>query len=89
MVMVLKFRQYLLVGQMGDYCKQITATSVQTSALLWESKYSPSTLDRRQSKMLLTVDERRSKIARNSVFDCHLSPKWRQMAIENIVSNYF
>ena len=29
------------------------------------------------------------KIARNSVFDCQLSPDWRQMAIENSVSNYF
>ena len=32
------------------------------------------TPDRRQSKMLLKIDERGSKIARNSVFDCHLSP---------------
>ena len=29
---------------------------------------------RRQSITLLTIDERGSKIARNSVFDCHLSP---------------
>ena len=36
------------------------------------------TLDRRQSKTLLTIDELRSKIARNSVFNCHLSPVWRQ-----------
>ena len=47
------------------------------------------TLDRQQSKMLLTIDERGSKIARNSVFDCNLSPNWRQMAIENSVSNNF
>ena len=35
-----------------------------------------NTLDGRQSKTLLpvTVDERGSKIARNSIFDCHLSP---------------
>ena len=39
--------------------------------------------------MLLTIDERESKIARNSVFDCHLSPVGRQMTIENSVSNYF
>ena len=44
---------------------------------------------RRQSKTLLTVDERGSKIARNSVFDCHLSPDWWQMAIKNSVSNDF
>ena len=47
------------------------------------------TLDRRQSKTLLTTDESRSKIARNSVFYCHLSPIWRQMAIENSVSKDF
>ena len=29
---------------------------------------------RRQSKMQSTIDERGSKIDRNSVFDCHLSP---------------
>ena len=28
---------------------------------------------RRQSKTLLAIDERGSKIARNSVFDCHLA----------------
>ena len=39
--------------------------------------------------MLLTIDERRSKITRNMVFDCHLSPIGRQMAIENSVSNDF
>ena len=32
------------------------------------------TPDRRQSKTLLTIVERGSKIARNSLFDCHLSP---------------
>ena len=44
---------------------------------------------RRQSKTLLTIDKRGSYIARNSVFDCHLSPIGRQMAIENSVSNDF
>ena len=42
----------------------------------------------RQSRTLFTIDERVSKIARNSVFDCHLSPYGRQMVIENSVSNY-
>ena len=42
-----------------------------------------------QSKMLLTINESGSKIARNSVFDCHLSPVRRQMTIENSVSNDF
>ena len=50
----------------------------------------PSTTpDRWQSKTLLTIDERGSKFARNSVFDCHLSPVRRQMAIKNSVSNDF
>ena len=44
---------------------------------------------RRQSKTLLTIDERGSRIARNSVFDCHLSPVGRQMVIYNSVSNDF
>ena len=43
--------------------------------------------DRRQSKTLCTIDERGSQIARNSVFDCHLSPVGRQTAIKNTVSN--
>ena len=29
--------------------------------------------DRRQEQMLLTIDKRGSKFARNSIFDCHLS----------------
>ena len=29
------------------------------------------------------------KFIRNRVFDCHLSPDWRQMAIKNNVSNDF
>ena len=49
----------------------------------------PSTPDRRQSKTPLTIHERGSKRARNSVFDCHISPGGRQMAIENSVSDYF
>ena len=48
-----------------------------------------STQDRWQSKTLLTIDELGTKIARNSVFGCHLSPVGRQMAIENSVSNNF
>ena len=49
-------------------------------------RYTPG---RWQSKMLLTMDERGSKIARNSVFDRHLSPVGRQRAIKNSVTNYF
>ena len=44
---------------------------------------------RRQSKTISKIDERGSKIARNSVFYCHLSPVGRQMAIENSVSYDF
>ena len=47
------------------------------------------TTGRRQSKPLLTIDERGSKIARNSDFDCHLSQVWRRMTIERSVSNDF
>ena len=39
--------------------------------------------------MLLTIGKRGSKFVKNSVFDCHLSPVGRQMAIENSVSNNF
>ena len=39
--------------------------------------------------MLLTINERRSKITRNSVFNCHLLPVGRQMAIKNTVSRDF
>ena len=42
----------------------------------------------RQSKTLSTIDEHGSKIDIISVFDCHMSPVLRQMAIENSVSNY-
>ena len=44
---------------------------------------------RQQSKMLLTIDKCGSKIARNSVFDCHLSSVWQQMAIKTSVSKDF
>ena len=43
-----------------------------------------STLDRRHSKF--TIDKRGSKIASNSVFDCHLLPDWQQTAIKNSVT---
>ena len=39
--------------------------------------------------MLSTMDERGSKIDRNSVFDCHLSPVWRQMAIKTLFLTIF
>ena len=42
-----------------------------------------------QSKTLFTIDKRGSKIDRNSVFDCHLSPVGGQMTMENSVSKDF
>ena len=42
------------------------------------------TSDRRQSKTLILSTNVDKKV-RNRVFDCHLSPDWRQMAIENAV----
>ena len=53
---------------------------------MWVSCPLMSSQDRRQSKTLSTIEERGSKIDRNSVFDCHLSPVERQMAIESTVS---
>ena len=47
-----------------------------------------TTLERRQSKTLMlstSVDQKSSETA----FGCHLSPDWRQMAIENTVANDF
>ena len=48
-----------------------------------------NTLDNRQSKTLLAIDERESKIDRDNAFFYHLSPERRQMAIENSVSSDF
>ena len=42
----------------------------------------------RQSKTLILSTNIDKKV-RNRVFYCHLSPDWRQMAIENSVSNDF
>ena len=53
--------------------------------MLWVEAHN-STPDRRQSKTLSTIDEWGSKIDRNSVFHCHLSPVGCQIAIKNTVS---
>ena len=59
-------------------------TELTTIKISWRYfKFLMSTPGRRQSKTLSTIDERGSKIDRNSVFDCFLSPVWRQKAIEN------
>ena len=52
----------------------------------WNLERLNVTPDRRLWITFLTIDERGSKIAKISVFDCHLSPVRRQMAIENSVS---
>ena len=46
-------------------------------------------LDMRQIENAFNKRRTLTKIARNSVFDCHFSPVGRQIAIENSVSNYF
>ena len=56
---------------------------------LLKKKNFVSTPDMRQSKTFFTIDERGSKIATTSVFDCQLSPVGRLMAIETSVSIYF
>ena len=48
-----------------------------------------TTLVRRQSTTLSTIDKSGSKIDRNSVFDCHWSPVGRPMAIKNTVPIIF
>ena len=45
------------------------------------------TSDKRQSKTLLNSTSADETSARNNVFDCHLSPVGRKMAIENSVFN--
>ena len=57
-------------------CLNTTQSSISEDAT--ENILTP---DRWQSKTLLTIDERGSKAARNSAFDCHLSP------VVNSVSN--
>ena len=61
--------------------------SVNKNLFYWHySKFNDgygNTPDRQQSKTLLTINEHGSKIARNSVFECHLSPIRRQMPIQN------
>ena len=71
-------------------CKHVEVSN-QTNkrSCMLEKIFLLSTSERRQSKTLLTIDKRGSKIPRNSDFDCHLSPVGRQMAIENSVSNGF
>ena len=50
---------------------------LKTYKYVKDDEITVTTLDMRQSKTLLTINEHGSKIARNSVFD------WRQMAIQN------
>ena len=68
---------------MFDVCIVSNAMALTTREIKngLSAPWKPS--DMRQSKTLLTIDEQGSKIVRNSVFDCHLSPVGRQLAIEN------
>ena len=51
---------------------------------------SVSTPDRGQSKTLIpSTNADQKSFNRYRVFDSHLSPDWRQMAIENYVSSYY
>ena len=74
-----------IIGVTCCQFSQLLSTGINCSC---HEKTRGFTPDGRQSKTLLRIDERGSKIARNSVFDCHLSPVRRQMAIENSASNY-
>ena len=75
----------MLKGYFGNWCSLKSDAAYMYERLI----VNIDTPDRRQSKMLLTIVEHGSKITRNSVFDCHLSPIRRQMAIKNSVSNNF
>ena len=44
---------------------------------------------RRQSKTLITINERGSKIATNGVFDCHLSPVGDKWQSKTVSSDFF
>ena len=78
-------RTYLHSQKMSSVLLFIGLTDVHCV----EVKTQVNTPGRLQSKTLLTIDKCGSKITRNSVFYCHLSPVWRQMAIENSVSKDF
>ena len=47
------------------------------------------TLGRWQSKTLITIDKRGSKISGNSVFDCHLSPVGDKWQLKTLFLNIF
>ena len=49
----------------------------------------PLTPGKRQSKTSILSTNVDKKNVRNRIFDCHLSPVWRPMTIENTVSSDF
>ena len=79
---VMNYSQFVVYNQQLSITKVIgqQAMSCQVDLI---------TSDMRQLKTILTIDKRGSKIARNSVFDCHLSPVRRQMAVKTLLYNYF
>ena len=77
------------MNPLGEHLPEVEIKSLETTQKENSIGKIVSTPERLQSKMHLTIDKYVSKIASNSVFDCHLSPDWRQMAIENSLSNDF
>ena len=66
---------------------RLSDDNVTENIIITEHRPTVLTPDMHESKTLITNDERGSKIARNSVFEWHLSPDGRQMAVEISVSS--
>ena len=61
--------------QKHEKCKSFLVALVSDCfGYVFRGLYSINTSDRRQSKTIKNIDERRSKIVRNRVIDCRLSP---------------
>ena len=86
------FQTWIIICYYANYLMHLPSTCGFENSTLNEMLADILTPDRWQSKTLLTIEERGSKIVRNSVFDCQLTPDWRQMAIKtflNYISNNF
>ena len=70
--------------RLGD--KRVKVLDKNQHLMIWPTYI---TQGRRQSNTRFTIDKRGSKIDKNSVSNCHLSPVGRQMTIKNSVSNDF
>ena len=82
----------MCIDTMNTYPKrsETRATSYLHFSVMFLLKKNVSTSDSEQSKTLLTIDERGSKLAKNSVLiaKCRLFDEAR-MVIKNYDSNYF